>query len=69
MTIHNHRACGFCTEFTPGEEATSICKQGRPGSAGTTVHATERPCVLFKRAPNLTPRETFVVKYQQLEPA
>jgi hypothetical protein len=74
MKIRNHRACGFCTEFTAKDcpqaaEGIGACKQGNPGADGTTVHATQRPCVLFKRAADLTPREKFVAKHQQLEPA
>jgi hypothetical protein len=69
MTIHNHRACGFCTEFTAGTASTSTCRQDNPGNAGTTVHATQRPCVLFKRAADLAARERFVAKHQQMEAA
>lgn len=69
MTIRNHRACGFCTEFTASTEPTSTCAQGNPGATGTTVHATQHPCVLFKRAADLAPRERFVAKHQQREAA
>lgn len=74
MTITNHRACGFCTEFTAKEtlqssEGIGQCKQANPGAAGTTVQAIERPCVLFKRAADLAPREKFVAKHQQREAA
>lgn len=70
MTIRNHRACGFCTEFTVkgsphAAEGMGACKQDNPGNAGTNVHATQAICVLFKRAPDLAPREKFVAKHQE----
>jgi hypothetical protein len=67
--IVNHRACGFCTEFTIGDKPTGACRQGNPGNAGTTVHATQRPCVLYRRAFDVTKREKFVAKYKEAEPA
>lgn len=75
MKTIQHRACGFCTEFTTKDapflaaQGIGTCKHGNPGGAGTTVHATERTCVLFRRSMDLAPREKFVARHQQAVPA